>query len=140
MLGRAAGSRGRAGRDTALAGVVRAHQAVGREILVTSTGAQAAERLAAELAERGAVADGYSTAALQAAVERGAVTLGRNVTIVHDEAALASTREHEWLLGAAAGSGARVVAVGDPRQSQAVGAAGLWPAIERAAGERGAPR
>jgi len=126
------------GKSTALTGVARAHQAAGRGIVVTSTGAQAAERLAGELGERGVSADGYSTAALQAAVARGAVVLSPETTIIHDEAALASTREQRWLLGAAADSGARVIAVGDPRQSQAVGAAGLWPAIEQTARERGA--
>jgi conjugative relaxase-like TrwC/TraI family protein len=38
------------GKSTALQGVARAHQHAGRTVLVTSTGAQAAERLAAELA------------------------------------------------------------------------------------------
>jgi len=126
------------GKSTALTGVARAHQAAGRDIVVTSTGAQAAERLAGELGERGVSADGYSTAALQAAVARGAVVLSPETTIIHDEAALASTREQRWLLGAAVDGGARVIAVGDPRQSQAVGAAGLWPAIEQTAREHGA--
>jgi len=124
------------GKSTALTGVVRAHQAAGRELIVTSTGAQAAERLAAELSEAGVAVQGYSTAALQAAVARGAVQLGPDVTVVHDEAALASTREQAWLLGAAVGSGARVIEVGDPRQSQPVGAGGLWPQIEQAASQR----
>jgi len=125
------------GKSTALTGVARAHQAAGRELVVISTGAQAAQRLAAELSEAGVTADGYSTAALRAAVARGAVELGPNVTVVHDEAALASTREQAWLLQAAAGSGARVIEVGDPRQSGAVGAGGLWPEIERAARQAG---
>jgi len=124
------------GKSTALTGVARAHQAASRQLIVTSTGAQAAERLTAELSERGVNAQGYSTVALQAAVARGAVQLGPEVTVVHDEAALASTREQAWLLETAAGSGARLVEVGDPRQSGAVGAAGLWPQIERAARQR----
>jgi len=125
------------GKSTALTGVARAHQAAGRELIVTSTGAQAAERLTAELSEAGVRAAGYSTRALEAAVARGAVILSPDVTIVHDEAALASTREQAWLLRAAAGAGARVIEVGDPRQSQAVGAGGLWPQIEQAANQRG---
>jgi len=124
------------GKSTALTGVARAHQAAGRQLIITSTGAQAAERLATEFSAAGVAAEGYSTRALEAAVARGAVQLGPEVTVVHDEAALASTREQAWLLDAAAGSGARVIEVGDPRQSQAVGAGGLWPAIERAARER----
>jgi len=125
------------GKSTALTGVARAHQAAGSELIVTSTGAQAAERLTAEFSEAGVAAAGYSTRALEAAVARGAVTLSPNVTVIHDEAALASTREQAWLLGAAAGSGARVIEVGDPRQSGAVGAGGLWPQIEHAARHHG---
>ncbi len=121
------------GKSTTLTGVARAHQAAGQQLIVTSTGAQAAERLTAELLEAGVAARGYSTRALEAAVARGAVTLSPEVTVVHDEAALASTREQAWLLRAAAGSGVRVIEVGDPRQSQAVGASGLWPQIEHAA-------
>ncbi|MGI8559110.1 MAG: MobF family relaxase [Solirubrobacteraceae bacterium] len=125
------------GKSTALTGVARAHQAAGQQVIVTSTGAQAAERLTAELAQEGVNAAGYSTAALQAAVARGAVQLGPEVTVIHDEAVLASTREQAWLLETAAVGGARVIEVGDPRQSHAVGAGGLWPAIETAASERG---
>ena len=47
--------------------------------------------------------------------------------MIHDEAALASTREQHQLLNAIQASGARLIEVGDPRQSQAVGAGGLWP-------------
>ncbi len=125
------------GKSTALTGVARAHQAAGQRLIVTSTGAQAAQRLASEFSEAGVAAEGYSTVALRAAVVRGAVTLGPGVTVVHDEAALASTREQAWLLDATASWGARVIEVGDPRQSQAVGAGGLWPQIEQAASERG---
>jgi len=125
------------GKSTALTGVARAHQAAGRELIVTSTGAQAAERLTAEFLGAGVSAQGYSTAALRTAVARGAVTLSPDVTVVHDEAALASTREQAWLLRTAAEAGVRVIEVGDPRQSGAVGAGGLWPQIEQAASERG---
>jgi len=125
------------GKSTALTGVARAHQAAGRELIVTSTGAQAAERLTTEFLEAGVAARGYSTRALEAAVARGAVTLSSDVTVVHDEAALASTREQAWLLRAAAEAGARVIEVGDPRQSGAVGAGGLWSQIEQAANQAG---
>ncbi len=125
------------GKSTALTAVARAHQDAGRRVIVTSTGAQAAERLTTEFSQAGVNAAGYSTAALQAAVGRGAITLGPEVTVIHDEAALAATREQAWLLDAAAISGARVIEVGDPHQSHAVGAGGLWPAIEQAANQHG---
>ena len=59
--------------------------------------------------------------------------MGLGVTVIHDEAALASTREHDRILGGAETSGARLILVGDPRQSRAVGASGLWGRIEEAA-------
>jgi conjugative relaxase-like TrwC/TraI family protein len=126
------------GKSTALTAVARAHQEAGQKIVVTSTGAQAAERLAAEFSQAGvSKVAGCSTRALQAAVARGTVTLSPGVTVIHDEAALASTREQAWLLQAVAETGARLIEVGDPRQSQAVGAGGLWPQIEAAAAEQG---
>jgi conjugative relaxase-like TrwC/TraI family protein len=121
------------GKSTALQGVARAHQQAGRTVLVTSTGAQAAERLAAELNEVGVAGRGYSTTALRVNVERGLVVLHAGVTVIHDEAALASTREQAWLFRTVSESGARIVAIGDPRQSHAVGAGGLWSEIEQTA-------
>jgi conjugative relaxase-like TrwC/TraI family protein len=126
------------GKSTALQGVARAHQQAGRTVLVTSTGAQAAERLAAELREVGVEGRGYSTTALRVNVERGLVVLDAGVTVIHDEAALASTREQAWLFRVVSESGARLVAIGDPRQSQAVGAGGLWAEIEQTAKEQDA--
>jgi conjugative relaxase-like TrwC/TraI family protein len=126
------------GKSTALQGVARAHQQAGRTVLVTSTGAQAAERLAAELREVGVEGRGYSTTALRVNVERGLVVLDTGVTVIHDEAALASTREQAWLFKTVSESGARLVAIGDPRQSQAVGAGGLWGEIEQTAREQDA--
>ena len=121
------------GKSTALQGIARAHQQAGRTVLVTSTGAQAAERLAAELRAEGVEGRGYSTAALRVNVERGLVVLDSGVTVIHDEAALASTTEQAWLFATVSDSGARLVAIGDPRQSQAVGAGGLWGEIEQSA-------
>ena len=121
------------GKSTALQGVARAHQQAGRAVLVTSTAAQAAERLAAELNAVGVEGRGFSTTALRVNVERGIVVLDAGVTVIHDEAALASTREQAWLFRTVSESGARIVAIGDPRQSQAVGAGGLWSEIEQTA-------
>jgi len=120
------------GKSTTLTGITRAHQATGRQIIITSTAALAAERLAHELADAGVQASAYSTMALQAAIGAERVQLGENTTIVHDEAALASTREQQQLLQAAETSGARLIEVGDPRQNQPVGAGGLWRHLETA--------
>ena len=126
------------GKSTALGAVARAHEQAGQRVVVTSTGALAAERLASELREAGVEADGFSTVALRARAESGGVQLDADVTVIHDEAALASTREQDWLFGAAEQSGARLILVGDPRQSQAVGAGGLWGRIEAAASDHDA--
>jgi ATP-dependent exoDNAse (exonuclease V) alpha subunit len=97
---------------------------------VTSTAAAAAERLANELQAHGVRCVAYSTAGLHAAINHGRIELGPEVTVIHDEAALASTHEQLRLLHAVETSGARLVAVGDPQQNQPVGAGGLWDRIE----------
>ena len=126
------------GKSTALTGIARAHQATGRQVLVTSTAALAAERLAGELTHNGVTCHAYSTAALTAAIHHGRVALTPATTIIHDEAALASTSEQLGLLDAVDISGARLIAVGDPQQNQPVGAGGLWAHIQTAADDAGA--
>jgi conjugative relaxase-like TrwC/TraI family protein len=121
------------GKSTTLTGIARAHQATGRHIIVTSTAGLAAERLANELHEHGVECGAYSTAGLHAAIRNGRVELRSDTTVIHDEAALASTREQLRLLDAVETSGARLIAVGDPQQNQPVGAGGLWGEIENAA-------
>ena len=120
------------GKSTALTGIARAHHDAGRDIVVTSTAAVAAERLPRELQHAGVDTRHYSLAALQTAITNGAVALGPQTTIIHDEAALASTREQHALLAAVENSGARLIAVGDPHQNPPVGAGGLWPHLEAA--------
>ncbi len=120
------------GKSTTLTGIARVHEAAGRRILITSTAALAAERLAAEISVCGVECGAYSTAALHAAIAHARVSLTPQTTIIHDEAALASTREQLALLDAVETSGARLIAVGDPRQNQPVGAGGLWGHIEQA--------
>jgi hypothetical protein len=66
-------------------------------------------------------------------VEGGRERLDVRSTVIHDEAALASTHEQHHLFTAVGESGARLIEVGDPRQSQPVGAGGLWPEIHDAA-------
>jgi ATP-dependent exoDNAse (exonuclease V) alpha subunit len=125
------------GKSTTLTGIARAHQAAGRQIIVTSTAAVAAERLARELTTAGVDASAHSTVALHNAITSEQIELGAGTTIIHDEAALASTREQKRLLAAVEESGARLIMVGDPRQSHPVGAGGLWPHLERAARHAG---
>jgi len=121
------------GKSTVLRAVARAHQHAGQDILVTSTAALAAQRLGTELADAGVDCADYSTAGLILAARIQRVTLGPNTTVIHDEAALASTRELEPLTELVRSHGARLILVGDPEQSQPVGSGGLWPDLERIA-------
>lgn len=125
------------GKSTTLTGIARAHQDSGRQIIATSTAALAAERLATELQEHGVGCAAYSTAGLHAAINHGRIELSPDTTVIHDEAALASTREQLRLLRAVEASGARLIAVGDPQQNQPVGAGGLWEHIENTARDTG---
>ncbi|MGH3260757.1 MAG: MobF family relaxase, partial [Trebonia sp.] len=125
------------GKSTVLQAVALAHQDAGRQIVVTSTAALAAERLAEELREVGAEAASYSTAALDHAIGDERLQLSPTTTIIHDEAALSSTAEQHRLLAAVKASGAQLILVGDPRQNQPVGAGGLWASIEHSARDRG---
>ena len=118
------------GKSTVLQAVGLAHQAEGREVIITSTGALAAQRLADDFDAVEVAASAYSTVALTHAVSAGSRTLDEHSTIIHDEAALASTREQLALLAMVQASGARLIIVGDPKQSQPVGAGGLWEHIE----------
>jgi ATP-dependent exoDNAse (exonuclease V) alpha subunit len=71
--------------------------------------------------------------ALQRAIETGKVEVDSHTTVIHDEAALASTREQQHLLETVDDRYARLIIVGDPAQSKPIGAAGLWPRLERLA-------
>jgi conjugative relaxase-like TrwC/TraI family protein len=126
------------GKSTVLQAVALAHQAAGRQVIVTSTAGLAAQRLTNDLNEVGVTATGYSTAALIHAIEAGRLELDPESTVIHDEAALASTREQSALLQAVEGSGARLIMVGDPAQSKPVGAGGLWRHIESQVKDGGA--
>jgi hypothetical protein len=126
------------GKSTTLTGIARAHQAAGRQVIVTSTAAVAAERLARELTTAGIDASAHSTVALHNAITSGRIELGADTTVIHDEAALASTREQQRLLAAVEESGARLIEIGDPRQNHPVGAGGLWPHLEHAVRHAGA--
>ena len=121
------------GKSTVLQAIARAHQAEGQLVVVTSTAALAARRLNRELEQAGVSSVCFSTVGLIRAVQAERLSLSSFTTVIHDEAALASTRELRPLLEAAQAGGARVILVGDPRQSHAVGAGGLWPHLEAAA-------
>jgi ATP-dependent exoDNAse (exonuclease V) alpha subunit len=121
------------GKSTLLQAGALAHEANGQHVIVTSTAAVAAERLAADLTAVGVEAPAYSTVALQHAIETGQLKVDARTTVIHDEAALASTREQQNLLQTVEEHWAHLIIVGDPQQSKPIGAAGLWPRLERLA-------
>jgi hypothetical protein len=102
------------GKSTVLAGIARTHHDDGQQIIATSTAALAAHRLATDLTAAGVPTTAYSTAALHAAITSDRVTLRPDTTLIHDEAALASTREQHHVLCAVQASSARLILVGDP--------------------------
>ena len=118
------------GKSTALVAAARAEQLGGRWVVVTSTGGQAAERLAGELRAAGVATEGYSTKALEAAVEHELLRLGPDTSVIHEECALAATREQNFLFWACHEGGTRLVEVGDPDQNTPVGAGGLMERLE----------
>jgi conjugative relaxase-like TrwC/TraI family protein len=120
------------GKSTVLTAIARAHQAAGQQLIVTSTAALAARRLATELDHAEVPTSTFSTVALRHAITTRRLTLTPFTTLIHDEAALASTSELQPLLDAVDQAGARLILIGDPRQSHAVGAGGLWPHLEHA--------
>jgi hypothetical protein len=77
------------GKSTTLTAIDRAHQAAGQQIVVTST----AERLATELTDADVQATSYSTSGLHRAIQTGHLPIGLTTTVIHDEAALASTTD-----------------------------------------------
>lgn len=81
-----------------MTGIARAHKACGREILVTSTAALAAQRLTSVLAEKGVSFEAFSTPGLYGAISAGRFELGHATTAIHDEAARAGMREQIRLL------------------------------------------
>lgn len=125
------------GKSTALIAAARAQHLAGRRTIVTSTGGQAAERLAAELRAAGVHAEGCSTRALEAEVEHGLLRLGPDTTLIHEECALASTAEQNFVFWACKEGGARLLEVGDRDQNNPVGAGGLMELIEETAVRHG---
>jgi conjugative relaxase-like TrwC/TraI family protein len=126
------------GKSTALQAIARAHQAAGQRILVTSTGGLAAARLARELERAGVTVEALTTEALRWRHAEGLARLDARTTVIHDEAALAATREQHFLLPACRDGGARLIAVGDGEQGQPVGAGGLWQRLGTIAQRAGA--
>ena len=132
-LGVAIGVAG-AGKSTALAPLVDAWKADGREVFgITLAWRQAADLRSAGIAERASVA------AFLKRVEIGRYMLDRNSVVVVDEVGLLGTRQMLDLLRLRQGTGMQIVMVGDPKQCQSIEAGPVIDLLRKAVGEEAVP-
>ena len=132
-LGVAIGVAG-AGKSTALAPLVEAWKADGREVFgITLAWRQAADLRSAGIAERASVA------AFLKRVETGRYILDRNSVVVVDEVGLLGTRQMLELLRLQERAGMQIVMVGDPRQCQSIEAGPVIDLLRKAVGQEAVP-
>jgi hypothetical protein len=121
-----------AGKTTAMEALRRDAEAAGRPIRGVTIAQAAALRLEVE-AGFGCVNTAF---ALLADGPRREL-IPRNGTLIIDEAGMVDSRTMRALLRLASDRDTSVVAIGDPRQIQAVGAGGAWRILEAAARDAG---
>jgi conjugative relaxase-like TrwC/TraI family protein len=114
------------GKTTALAAAREAFEAEGYEVIGTSTSGQAARTLSRE-----AGIDSRTLASLNWRIAHGSLRLSPRHVAVLDEAAMTDDAALVAFLEAASVAGAKVVAVGDPRQLGSVGPGGGFEAVVR---------
>ena len=132
-LGVAIGVAG-AGKSTALAPLVDAWKADGREVFgITLAWRQAADLRSAGIAERASVA------AFLKRVETGRYMLDRNSVVVVDEVGLIGTRQMLDLLRLQERTGMQIVMVGDPKQCQSIEAGPVIDLLRKGIGEGAVP-
>ncbi len=115
-----------AGKTTALDALRSAYEHDGFRVI----GAALSARAAAEL-HAGAGIDSLTIHRTLNALARSRLRLDHRSVLVVDEAAMVGTRQLNLLTGYAAGAGAKVVLVGDPRQLPEIDAGGTFAAIAR---------
>jgi hypothetical protein len=124
------------GKSTVLAPLVDAWRRDGRLVY----GAALAWRQSDDLAGAGiAEGDRAAFSVLLDRVAKGQVRLDRNSVVVVDELGLLGTRQLLELLRVQAASGCQVVAVGDPKQCQAIEAGPVIDLLRRALGPEAVP-
>jgi hypothetical protein len=123
-----------AGKSTALAPLVEAWQADGREVFgITLAWRQAVDLKSAGIAERASVA------AFIKRVETRRYMPDRNSVVVVDEVGLLGTRQMLDLLRLQQRTGMQIVMVGDPRQCQSIEAGPVIELLRKAVGEEAVP-
>jgi len=132
-LGVAIGVAG-AGKSTALAPLVDAWKADGREVYgITLAWRQAADLRSAGIAERASVA------AFTKRVESGRYMPDRNSVVIVDEVGLLGTRQMLDLLRLQQRTAMQIVMVGDPKQCQSIEAGPVIELLRKAIGEEAVP-
>ena len=121
MIGRAG-----AGKTFALDAVRAAFEASGHRVLGTSLAARAAREL-----ECGSGIPSQTAASLRTAIVGGRLQLDAQTVVVIDEAGMLGTRMLAGLVSDAARAGAKVIAVGDPKQLPEIQAGGLFAALAK---------
>ena len=103
------------GKSASAGAYVRAFQAAGRRVIGTSTSQAATDNLKKE-----AQIEGKNTAELLHALDKGTLKLSANDVIVLDEAGMVGAKTFRRIQEHVDKAGGKLVAVGDPKQLQAI--------------------
>ena len=112
------------GKGVVIDAVARAEQHAGRDTIGVAVSGSTAERLGADspaLAERTLTLD-----ALIARANTGTVYVGRDTTVILDEAGMIDHKRLDALTGLVEHSGAKLIAVGDGKQLPSIGPGGMF--------------
>jgi Ti-type conjugative transfer relaxase TraA len=117
------------GKTTALKAVSEAFKAEGYTVHGATISAQAAQILSKETGLKGA-----TIAQTLIDLDRGKTTLTEKSVLLIDEAGMVGSRDFARLQAHADKAGAKLIAVGDERQLQAIASGGIFEALQRHAG------
>jgi conjugative relaxase-like TrwC/TraI family protein len=118
-----------AGKGVVIDAAARAEQHAGRETIAVAVSGSTAERLGADspaLAGQTLTLD-----ALVARADTGTVHVGRDTTVIVDEAGMIDHRRMDALTALVERSGAKLIAVGDGKQLPSIGPGGMFDRLAR---------
>ena len=114
------------GKGVVIDAAARAEQIAGREVIGVAVSGSTAERLGADSP---ALAGTLTLDALVARTNTGRLQIGAATTVFFDEAGMADHKRLEALTALIAGSGAKLVAVGDGKQLPSIGPGGMFDRV-----------